>query len=113
MLHDLYNEVYKLEWIDKETKLNDFIWVFSGGHSNHKPKNFKPIKWIKLGKNKQVNKASLIFFCRAVFNFSNEEIDKDFFDWAKDKFDIGVELNYNNKRFGEIPKEISDIIILK
>lgn len=108
-LKNSFNKLIKLKWIDSKTRIEDFLWVFNNDSKKEKPKDFKRIRWTKLSKNKRINKTSLIYLCRLVFDYSNKDIDDKFFDWAKERFDFDIPMRPNNKGYDNIPEEILEV----
>lgn len=88
-LKKLFDLLIEREFISPETKEYNFLYVFGERLPNEE--GFKPVKWIKRGKNKDINKASLIELCKLVFD--KIEIDKSFFEFAKDHFSTDIETN--------------------
>ena len=105
-LRNSYNKLIELKWIDSKTRVEDFLWVFDKDSVEEKPKDFKRIRWTKISKNKRINKTSLIYLCRLVFDYSNKDIDDKFFIWAEERFDFDIPMRANNKGFDNIPEEI-------
>lgn len=105
-LRNLYNKLIELKWIDSKTRVEDFLWAFNKDSGEEKPKDFKRIRWTKISRNKRINKTSLIYLCRLVFDYSNKDIDDKFFIWAEERFDFDIPMRANNKGFDNIPEEI-------
>ena len=108
-LSNLFNKLIELKWIDSKTRVEDFLWAFNKDSGEEKPKDFKRIRWTKISKNKRVNKTSLIYLCRLVFDYSNKDIDDKFFIWAEEIFDFDIPMRANNKGFDNIPEEILEV----
>lgn len=108
-LRNTYNKLIELKWIDSKTRVEDFLWVFDKKSEEEKPKDFKRIRWTKISRNKRINKTSLIYLCRLVFDYSNKDINDKFFIWAEERFDFDIPMRANNKGFDNIPEEILEI----
>lgn len=93
-LKTIFERLIYRNYLYKETKLEDFIYVF--GETN-KPNDFNKLVWLETSRNGQINKKLLITFCMRIFNLELHEIGKDFFNWAYKRLYTNKILDYNNK----------------
>ena len=59
-LEMLYTSLVKEEFVSRESRIEDLSHVLGGP----RPEGFKPIKWIKLNRNKTISKKSVLAFLR-------------------------------------------------
>jgi hypothetical protein len=93
-LKTIFERLIYRNYLYKERKLEDFIYVF--GETN-KPNDFNKLVWLETSRNGQINKKLLITFCMRIFNLELHEIGKDFFNWAYKRLYTNKILDYNNK----------------
>lgn len=107
-LHMIYLLLVKGEYIDIATENDDFLCIFGNEAKND---NFKTLKWIKIAKNKEINKRMFLYLCMKIFDLKRDELNFYFFKYINSLTDFESKLDYNNKPDkGKIYEEI-DILL--
>jgi hypothetical protein len=87
-LDKLYTFLVKDGFVSRESKIEDLSHVLGGS----RPDDYKRIGWIKLNRNKTINKKSVLTFLRCL-EVDWRDINPKKLNYC---FDVGKDFNYNN-----------------
>ena len=87
-LDKLYTFLVKDGFVSRESKIEDLSHVLGG----LRPDDYKRIGWIKLNRNKTINKKSVLTFLRCL-EVDWRDINPKKLNYC---FDVGKDFNYNN-----------------
>lgn len=104
-LVEIFNKSMDEKLFDRDTKLEDFLYVFGG---EQKPNDFTRINWIKTGRSKSINKKLLIYFFMKIYDIKRDDVLTPFLTFINSRVQTKENpLNLKNKPDSDYnPKEL-------